>query len=165
MHRPGRLSVSEAEVHAVAALMDSYRCQTIRELARQTVFAHTTVLHILKERLGMRKMASRCVPHHLTEMQKWLRYDAARTHLERYEREGEALLLRIITLNETWSRSYQPKLKRQSNEWRHYGSPRSSKFLQSPRNVKVMLILVYDWDDVILMHTVPPQQAVNAQYY
>jgi hypothetical protein len=36
-------------------------------------------------------------------MQKWLRYDAARNHLECYEREGEAFLRRIITLDETWA--------------------------------------------------------------
>ncbi|XP_055942641.1 histone-lysine N-methyltransferase SETMAR-like [Argiope bruennichi] len=112
------------------------------ELARQTRFAHTTVLHILKESLGMRKIALRWVPHNWTEMQKWLRYDAARTRLKRYGREGEAFLRHIITLDETWARSYQLKLKQKSKEWRHYGPPRSSKFLQNPSNVKVMLILV-----------------------
>ncbi|GFV58724.1 HTH_48 domain-containing protein [Trichonephila clavipes] len=70
MHRPGRPSVSKAKVHAVAALIDSDRLQTICELAQQTGFAHPTVLPILKERLGMRKIASRWVPHHLVEMQK-----------------------------------------------------------------------------------------------
>ena len=55
---------------------------------RQDWRIRLTVLHILKERLGMRKIASRWVPHDLTEMQKWLRYDAARNNLERYEREG-----------------------------------------------------------------------------
>ncbi|GFY21944.1 histone-lysine N-methyltransferase SETMAR [Trichonephila clavipes] len=82
MHWPCRSCVSEAEVHVVAALMDSDRHQIIRELARQTGFAYTTVLNILKERLGIRKIASRRIPHHLTEMQKWLRYDAAQTHWE-----------------------------------------------------------------------------------
>ncbi|GFV61366.1 hypothetical protein TNCV_445821 [Trichonephila clavipes] len=43
MHRPSHLSVSEAEVHAVAALMDSNRRQTIHELARRTELAQTTV--------------------------------------------------------------------------------------------------------------------------
>ena len=80
MRRPGRPCVSADEVEGVAALMDGDRRQTIRELARETGLAHTTVLHTLKERLGMRKTASRWVPHDLTEMQKWLRYDAARTH-------------------------------------------------------------------------------------
>jgi len=72
MRRPGRRSVSEEEVYALTALLDSDRHHTIRELARETGLAHTTVLHILKERLGMRKIASRLVPHDLTEMQKWL---------------------------------------------------------------------------------------------
>ncbi|GFQ87242.1 mariner Mos1 transposase [Trichonephila clavata] len=70
------------------------------------------MLHILKERLGMRKIASRWVLHHFKVMQKWLRYDAARTYMER---EGEAFLRRIITLDEIWARVYQTELKRQSN--------------------------------------------------
>ena len=56
-------------------------------------------------------------------------------------------------------------MKSQSNEWRHYGSPRKSKVRQNPSNVKVMVILVYDCDGVILRHTVPRQQTVNAQFY
>ena len=70
MCRPGHPSVSEKEVYALTALLDIDRRHTIRELARETGLAHTTVLHILKEHLGMRKTASRWVPHDLTEMQK-----------------------------------------------------------------------------------------------
>ena len=57
MHRPGRPSVGE-EVYALTVLLDSDRRHTICELARETGLAHRTVLHILKERLGMRKIAS-----------------------------------------------------------------------------------------------------------
>ncbi|PNF39245.1 hypothetical protein B7P43_G17337 [Cryptotermes secundus] len=71
MRQPGRPSVNEGEVYALSALLESDRRHTIRELARETGLAHMTVLHILKERLGMRKIASRWVPHDLTEMQKW----------------------------------------------------------------------------------------------
>ena len=56
--RPGRPSVSEEEVYALTALLDSDRRHTIRELARETGLAHTTVLRILKGRLGMRQIAS-----------------------------------------------------------------------------------------------------------
>ncbi|PNF37863.1 hypothetical protein B7P43_G07421 [Cryptotermes secundus] len=69
--RPGCPSVSEEEVYALSALLESDRRHTVRELAREAGLAYTTVLHILKERLGMRKIASRWVPHDLTEMQKW----------------------------------------------------------------------------------------------
>ncbi|GBL87724.1 hypothetical protein AVEN_81339-1 [Araneus ventricosus] len=67
MRRPGRHSVSEEEVYAFSALLDSDRRHTIRELARETGLAHTTVLQILISRLGMRKIASRWVPHDLTD--------------------------------------------------------------------------------------------------
>jgi hypothetical protein len=40
-----------------------------------------------------------------------------------------------------------------------------SKVCQNPSDVKVMVILIYDCDGVILTHTVPGQQTVNAQYY
>ncbi|PNF36497.1 hypothetical protein B7P43_G15880 [Cryptotermes secundus] len=70
MRRPGRPSVSE-EVYALSTLLESDQRHTIHELARETGLVHTTVLHILKECLGMRKIASRWVLHDLTEVQKW----------------------------------------------------------------------------------------------
>ena len=63
-------------------------------------FFKATVFHFQKERLGMRKIGSRWVPHHLKEMQKWLQYDTARIHLECYEREGETSLHLINTMDE-----------------------------------------------------------------
>ncbi|KAJ4437359.1 hypothetical protein ANN_17500 [Periplaneta americana] len=82
----------------------------------------------------------------------------------RYDREGDAFLWRIVALAETWARSYEPLLKRQSNEWRHYWSPRKTVERRTPTNVKVMLIVVYDCDCVILTHTVPQRQYVNAHF-
>ncbi|PNF23599.1 hypothetical protein B7P43_G04961, partial [Cryptotermes secundus] len=52
MRRPGCPSVSE-EACALSAFLESDRRHTIRELARKTGLVHMTVLHILKERLGM----------------------------------------------------------------------------------------------------------------
>ena len=99
----------------MVALLETDRRWTIRELACETGFSHTTVLHILKERLHMRKIASRWVPHSLTEIQKWQRYESARMHLKRYKKKGGAFLHRIIALDEAWVRAYEPEMKWQSN--------------------------------------------------
>jgi Transposase. len=32
-------------------------------------------------------------------------------------------------------------------------------------NVNTMLIVVYDWDDVILRHTIPQGHIITAEYY
>ena len=89
----------------------------------------------------MRKIAAKWVPHALTEQQKWWRHETCRIYLERYQNEGENLLDNIITIDETWVRSYEPELKRQSAEWRHEGSPRRQKFRQNPSPLKLMVIL------------------------
>ena len=87
------------------------------------------------------------------------------THLQRYSRYGDAFLRRIIALDETWAGSYEPLLKRQSNEWRHHGSPRKTVVNRTSTNVKVMVIVAYVCDGVILTHAVPQRHNVNAQYF
>jgi len=134
-------------------------------LACETGFSHTTDLHILKERLHMRKIASRWVPHSLTEIQKWQPYESARMHLERYKKKGDVFLHLIIALDEAWARAYKPEMKRQSNKWRHYGSHRKTKARQHPSNDKVMLIFAYDSAGIILTHPVPQYRTVTGQYY
>ncbi|KAJ4430148.1 hypothetical protein ANN_22358 [Periplaneta americana] len=59
----------------------------------------------------------------------------------------------------------QPNLKRQSNEWKHPGSSRPKKVHPTQSAVKVMFIVAYDTDGVILHHAVLPRQTANADYY
>ena len=73
------------------------------------------------------------------------------------------MLNNIITIDDTCIR--EPELKRQSAEWRPEGSPRREKFRQNPSPVKLMVILAYDVQGVILCHFVPHGEIVNAQYY
>ena len=75
------------------------------------------------------------------------------------------MLNNIITIDETWVRAYEPELKRQSDEWGHEGLPRRQKFRQNPSPVKLIVILAYDVQEVILCHFVPHGETVNAQYY
>ena len=86
-------------------------------------------------------------------------------HLERYEHECEAFLRRVITINETWIRSYTPELKRQPNEWRHTESPRPKRCraLQDPS--KLIIIVCYDYESIIVIYTVPHGTRVNEDYY
>ena len=62
-------------------------------------------------------------------------------------------------------RAYEPELKRQSAGLRYAGSPRRQKFRQNSSPVKLMIILAYDVQGVILCHFMPHGETVNAQYY
>jgi len=143
--QPGQPSTTEAQVSSVATLLETDRWWTIRELACETGLCHMTVPHILKEHLHMRKITSRWVPHSLSEIQKWQRYESTQMHLECYKKKGDAFLHHIIALDEAWARAYEPEMKWQPNEWRwHYGSPRKTKVRQNPSNAKVMVIFAYE---------------------
>ena len=134
-------------------------------LQAYTDIDQATMNKILREVLDMLKISGNWVPHALTEQQKWCRNETCRIHLERNQNEGQNLLNNIITIDETRARAYELELKRQSAEWRHEESPRRQKFRQKPSPVKLMIILAYDVQGVILYHFVPLVETVNAQYY
>ncbi|GFQ71412.1 hypothetical protein TNCT_722671 [Trichonephila clavata] len=71
----------------------------IHELAPTDRISAYNYAATLQEYLDIKKIASRWVPHHLTEMQEGLRLDAARNHLECYECKGIAFACRFITLD------------------------------------------------------------------
>ena len=78
--------------------------------------SHGTVWEMLHD-LGYRKVASRYVPHNLTSSQRQDRLETCQTHLTRYQ--GDASILdRIIAIDETWLRSYDPLNPQSAAEWR-----------------------------------------------
>ncbi|PSN39184.1 hypothetical protein C0J52_14044 [Blattella germanica] len=69
--RSGHQPVSNENVQMVSALVEMNRNVMICQLEQDTRLVHSTVLHILKDLLKMRKVASKWVPHELTDMHKW----------------------------------------------------------------------------------------------
>ena len=76
---------------------------------------HKTVLHILHDILGYRKLAARLIPHEISEVQQWYRSTVAQALLDWYQREGDDFLGQNVAMDETLARSYELNLKRQSN--------------------------------------------------
>ncbi|KAJ4426449.1 hypothetical protein ANN_27263 [Periplaneta americana] len=68
----------------------------------------------------------------------------AQALLDRYQRKDYDFIGRIVTMGETWARSYEPNLKRQSNEWKHPGSSRPKKVRSTQSAVKEMFIVACD---------------------
>jgi hypothetical protein len=66
------------------------------------------------------------------------------------EREGEGLLERIVTEDETWVHYFEPEIKQQSMQWKHTSSPPIKKFKNVPSAKNVTLILFWDISGPIL---------------
>jgi histone-lysine N-methyltransferase SETMAR len=84
---------------------------------------------------------------------------------ERYDKEGDSFLRRIITGDETWIHQFEPESKRQSMQWRHIASPPPRKFKVVPSMQKVMATVFWDASGVLLVDFLPHGQTITAARY
>ena len=82
-----------------------------------------SVYRIIINNLKMRKVTARWVPHHLSDDQKVCRQRIAEELLYHYQTEGEKFLKRIVALDKTRIRDFDPELKSHSSQWKHTDSP------------------------------------------
>jgi hypothetical protein len=85
--------------------------------------------------------------------------------LHRFREEGNEFLQKVVAIDETQIRDFEPELKSQSSEWRGKGSPRPKKFKRVLSNVKQMMIFAYGCKDVIMTDRVPSCTTVTAAHY
>lgn len=85
------------------------------DLMYESGIPKTSLLRILNE-IGARFLKSRWIPHELTRRQQQARHNIAGKHLARYQRES-GFLNKIIAIDETYLKSYDPVDPRQASEW------------------------------------------------
>jgi hypothetical protein len=96
-------------------LMAQRRAWILDDLSDNLGISVSTVWRMLQD-LGYKKIDSKYVPHTLTYSQMKARVDACKHNLERYEQDS-TLLHRIVAIDETWLRSYDPKDPKTAAEW------------------------------------------------
>jgi len=85
--------------------------------------------------------------------------------LRRYEAEGEQFLNRIVAIDETLIRDFEPELKSQFSQWKHATSLLPKKCRRQQSRVKLMMIMAYGKNGVIATDRMPPGSTVTAAYY
>ena len=67
---------------------------------------------IIHSHLDMTKVSARWVPKLLNDSQKAKRAEVSRKNLRLYQRDPEAFLNRMVTVDETWVHHFTPEKKR-----------------------------------------------------
>ena len=83
----------------------------------------------------------------------------------RVEISYENIFKNIITGDETLVCGYDVETKMQSSLWMGKGSPRPKIIRMSRSKIKVMLVMFFDWKDIVHHEFVPCGQMVNKQLY
>jgi histone-lysine N-methyltransferase SETMAR len=90
---------------------------TVRELEKSVRISDSSIVSILRNHLGMRKVSARWVPHHLNPNQMRARVEFSSFMLEKFDAGASKLVDNIITGDETWVYFYDPETKEQSRQW------------------------------------------------
>ncbi|GFX92222.1 histone-lysine N-methyltransferase SETMAR [Trichonephila clavipes] len=85
--------------------------------------------------------------------------------LDRYHKEGDQFLERIVTGDETWVSHITPESKRQSMEWCHRNSPVRVKTKRTISTRKVMATVFWDRHGVLLVEFMQQGTTINAAAY
>ncbi|UYV67138.1 hypothetical protein LAZ67_4004048 [Cordylochernes scorpioides] len=117
---------------------------------------------IMSDVLNFRKVCERWVPRLLSENHKQQRMEAARAFLEMHRRDGDQLFSRIVTGDESWVHHSTLETKGQSMVWKkpEESAPKKAKVTISAG--KVMAIVFWDCNGVLLVDYLPPNTTVNA---
>ena len=158
--RPSTVKTQE-NVEKVARIVRGDRRLSIRAISELTNISKESVIQILRDDQGMKKVCAKVVPKILTPEQKEHRVNCCIGSLENIENDPD-FFQNVITCDETWIFQYAPETKRQSMQWNSPQSPRKKKARMSKS--KAMMIAFSDIRGVIYIDWVPEGQTVN-QFY
>ena len=172
--KSGRKSVEDAcRVGRLMTATDDYNTEllkddrriTCKEMAQELEISVGSVHFILRNRLKMRKVSARWLPHRLTPEQAERCLTIATRLLYHYDSEGQDFLERIVAVDETWIRSYEPEMRRQSTEWHTPSSTRPEKYRWTQSKLKMLMIFAYDRHGILTSHRVESGKTIKGKYY
>ena len=109
--------LTEKIVATVKTLIEEDARYSVQEIEELHCIHSSSVLKILHERLGLRKICAHWVPHLLTDEQKQSRVILASQVIEKYDRFDPRRLEEIVTGDETWIYPFQPNSKAKNKVW------------------------------------------------
>ena len=109
--------LTEKNVATVKTLIEEDACYTMQEIKELSGIHSSSVLKILRERLGLCKICTHWVPHLLTDKQKQSLVRLASQVIQKYDKCDPRRLVEIVTGDETWIYHFQPYSKAENKVW------------------------------------------------
>ena len=122
-------------------------------------------MKISRERLGLRKICARWVPHLLTDEQKQSRVRFAPQVIEKYDKCDPHHLEEIVTGDETWIYHFQPNSKAKNKVWVSSGGHRPVIARRCKTSNRMLYAIFFDWKGPVLQIPVPKGSSVTGKFY
>eukprot|EP00794_Sanderia_malayensis_P014608 gene14608-16119_t len=120
---------------------------------------------ILHEKLQVRKVTARWVPHCLTDQQKDHQVNWCQFMLQKFEEGKSKRVYDIVTGDESWIYQFDPETKRQSSVWIFPGENPAQKFWRSRSVGKKMVASFFSKTGHVATIKLEDRPTVNADWY
>jgi len=162
--RPVEVTTLEM-INKIHDMVLSDRRLKLSEIADITGISKGSVISILHEKLGMKKLSARWMPRLLTAENKRNRVVACESVLARISRNPEEFFRRFVTVDETWVHHYTPETKQQSKQWIERGKPAPKKAKTVKSAGKVMATVFWDARGIIHIDYLEKSKTITGEYY
>jgi len=161
--RPKTLTTPE-NIDQIHELILEDRRISAKSIAEQMGISHEWVGSIIHEDLDMQKLSVKWVPKCPNADKKCQQCQLSEQLLEFFRHDPNDPS-RLVIMDETWLYHYDLETKQQSVEWWHSGSPCPKKFRVQKSAGKVLTLIFWDQDGLLLIDYLPKSQTINAKYY
>lgn len=158
-------SVTEENVLAVKKIIKEDPKVTYKQIEEVVKISSPAINEILHNRLGVRKLCSRWVPHSLTAEQKEARVTWCKDMLRKFDQGEGRSIFNIITGDESWIYQYDPPTKRQSTIWVFPDDEPPTKVKRGRSVGKKMVATFFSASGHVATISLDDQKTVNAKWY
>ena len=157
--------LTEKNIATVKNLIEEDARYTVQEIEELSCVHSSSVLKILRERLGLRKICAHWVPHLLTDKQKQSRVRLALQVTEKYDKCDPRRLEEIVTGDETWIYHFQPDSKAKNKVWVSSEGDRPVIAGCCKTSNRMLYAIFFDSKGPVLHIPVPKGSSVTGKFY
>ena len=157
--------LTEKNVATVKKLIEEDALYTVQDIEQLSGIHSSSVLKILCEQLGLRKIWARWVPHLLTDGQKQSRVRLASQVTEKYDKCDPRYLEEIVTGDETWIYHFQPDSKAKNKVWVSSEGDRPVIAHRCKTSNCMLYAIFFDSKGQVLQIPVPKGSSVTGKFY
>ena len=164
MGLPSRITTDE-NIEAVERIVMRDRQISVRRVAYELSIPKITIHEIMNNHMGMKKICTWWIPILLTPMQRTNRVDCCQELLQQSEVNPAKFFDCIVTSDESWIHHYDPLSQLEATVWKRLSEQRPTRLRQEKSAGKMMMIIFWDKDGVLLTECLPRGTTINGPCY
>jgi histone-lysine N-methyltransferase SETMAR len=157
-------STTPENIELIESLIEADPHSTYDDLEAESQLSRGIIETIILEHLKMKKLASRWVPHNLTDAQKKLRVEICRENLRKFH-SGSWRPYDIVTGDETWIYFRQTKRKASNACWIKEGEKPKTIVKQGQYAPKRLFSIFFKANGWLTVHALAKGQTIDYSYY